>query len=184
MTAVDPSDPWDPDSLAHDWEFEDRDEYVRRWILEAGGSRVGVAEVNHYLWERTPERFVWVEAYLWPGRGSKRLLGLAYDQLEERARAEQAQTLQAMSRADDEPRLAFLSGRGYRRDRLERAWELDLTAKRERLLEMAARSRAQMQEEGIELLTLDRLEGPDVLGPGGWRCDRLGGPRAGMVRLT
>ena len=87
MTAVEPSDPWDAEGLAHEWEFEDRDEYVRRWILEAGGRRVGVAEIQHSHWERTPERYVYVNAYLWPGRGREGLLAGAFEGLEARARA-------------------------------------------------------------------------------------------------
>ena len=163
MTAVDPSDPWDPESLAHDWEFEDRDEYIRRWILAAGGSRIGLAEVNHYKWERTAERFVRVNAYLWPGKGSAQVLGAAFDELEERARAEGAQTLQTFSQAQDRARLDFLQGRGYQRDRLERTWELDLTAARDRILVMAERSRSRMRSEGVELTTLDRWDEPDAL---------------------
>ena len=162
MTAVEPSDPWDAEGLAHEWEFEDRDEYVRRWILEAGGRRVGVAEIQHSHWERTPERYVYVNAYLWPGRGREGLLAGAFEGLEARARAQQAQTLQAVARADDRPRIAFLEGRGYRKDRLGRVWELDLVANRSRLLELARPARARMREAGIELLTLDRWDDPDA----------------------
>ena len=163
MTAVDPSDPWDPDSLAHDWEFEDRDEYVRRWILETAGARVGVAEVNHYKWERTAERYVRVNAYLWPAKGSEQLLGAAFDEVEKRARADKAQTLQAFTRANDRERIEFLRGRGYEQDRLERAWELDLVAARDRIVSMAASSRERMSAQGIELTTLDRWDAPDAL---------------------
>jgi GNAT superfamily N-acetyltransferase len=163
MSAVDPSDPWDSDSLAHDWEFEDRDEYVRRWILEAGGSRVGIADVNHYLWERTDERYVRVNAYLWPGKGSPEQLGAAFDEVEERGRAEQAQVLQAFSHASDRGRISFLEARAYEQDRHERQWELDLVANRGRILELAQRARDRMREQAVSLITLDRWDPPDAL---------------------
>jgi ribosomal protein S18 acetylase RimI-like enzyme len=162
MTAAHPDDPWDPDQLRHDWRFEDRDEVVRRWVLLDGQRRAGFAELTHVRWERTPERFAFVNARLSPDAAGERLLPRAYDELETLAAAEGAKRLQATAREDDATRVRFLQDRGYRRDRLERVWELDLVANRERILGMAESSRRRMREQGVELLTLDRWDEPDT----------------------
>jgi mycothiol synthase len=160
MTAAQPDEPWDPDLTGHDWRFEDRDQVVRRWLLARGRRKVGFAELAHARWERTEERFVFVNARLWPGSGGDEQLAGVYEEVETLARADQGRQLQALAREDEAPRIAFLEGRGYRRDRLERSWELDLVANRDRILAMADRSRAQMREQGVELLTLDRWKHP------------------------
>jgi GNAT superfamily N-acetyltransferase len=148
--------------LEYEWRFEDRDQVARRWNLEAGGSAVGFAQLRHARWERTAERFVFVEARVRPVLQAETLLAAAYDELEQQALGESAATLQTLAREDDAERVAFLEARGYRRDRLERSWELDLVANQTRVRAMAERSRARMREAGIELLTLDRWDEPET----------------------
>src|SRR5439155_2302729 len=155
MTAVEPTDPWDPELLAHEWRFDDRDAVVGRWILEAGGRRLGFGETYHDRWERTDERYVYVNARLWPGAGGDAELNAAYDELESRARADRAADLQSVARADEHARLRFLEGRGYRRERLGRVWELDLNERRDHILAMTEEARAHMREQGVDLRTFD-----------------------------
>ena len=55
---------------------------------------------------------------------------------------------------DDALRVGMLEKRGYREERRERFWELDLVEGRERITKMAAESRARMKKEGVRVLTL------------------------------
>ena len=86
----------------------------------------------------------------------------AFDHVEAIARKEGAETLVAVSRAHLPARMRFLEGRGYREERRERMWELNLLEQRERLLGMAKDSRDQMGKKGIELLTLAQWDEPDT----------------------
>jgi RimJ/RimL family protein N-acetyltransferase len=54
-----------------------------------------------------------------------------------------------------------LAGAGYRLDTLARVWELDLRRHRDRLLELAAASRATMATEGIALRPLSEHSAED-----------------------
>src|SRR5205823_14238261 len=49
----------------------------------------------------------------------------------------------------------FLEGRGYRRERLGRVWELDLNERRDHILAMTEVARAHMREQGVDLRTFD-----------------------------
>ncbi|CAN5121143.1 hypothetical protein BH18CHL2_BH18CHL2_06820 [soil metagenome] len=64
----------------------------------------------------------------------------------------------------DRPRLELLEARGYREERHERFWELDLVAERDRLLAMVRATRERMREAGIRVLTLDEDGDPERYG--------------------
>jgi len=54
-----------------------------------------------------------------------------------------------------------LRGRGYAEERRSRAWELDLTAHRDRLLRMLEASQARMRDQGIRVLTASQDTDPE-----------------------
>jgi RimJ/RimL family protein N-acetyltransferase len=55
---------------------------------------------------------------------------------------------------DDALRIGALQRRGFREERRERFWQLDLIEGRERITKMASESRQRMTREGVRLLTL------------------------------
>ncbi len=125
------------------------------------GAAVGVAVQRHEAWARMPERFCRVSAELLPAlRTAARLDGL-YSFVEELARADGGLTFIAWCWEHDSLLVDCLVRRGYREERRERFWELDLMAERSRLEAMAAASRARMREHGIEVTTLDRVDEPE-----------------------
>jgi RimJ/RimL family protein N-acetyltransferase len=57
----------------------------------------------------------------------------------------------------------MLQKRGYREERRERFWELDLTKNKDRIEKMTDASRAKMREQGIQILTVAHDHDPEKL---------------------
>jgi RimJ/RimL family protein N-acetyltransferase len=155
LTRCRPADPEDPEVLRHRWASFQLAWFHDRSAVVVGGEAVGVAMAWHAPWEAEPERV---------GRWSLGLVpevtGLADDvisQVEARLRAEGALAFSSGAREDEDWLLGALSRRRYHRDHLERAWELDLVAHRDRLLKVTAECRARMAEQGVRMATLDRV---------------------------
>jgi RimJ/RimL family protein N-acetyltransferase len=74
--------------------------------------------------------------------------------LEDAARADGTEKLTAWAWEHDTLMREVLDRRGFREERRERFWELDLVEGRERITRMAAGSRERMRTEGVRLLTL------------------------------
>ncbi len=162
-TAVRPDHAVDPKMLRHWWTLTDADTIVGRWIASRSGEPVGYARWDHTEWTRMPDRFMRIAGELLPQVRTAERLSALYDALEQMARDEAARKVTTWSWDDDAVRLAMLRARGYREERRERFWELDLVANRERIERMAAESRARMKREGITLLTLDRENDPQAM---------------------
>jgi hypothetical protein len=163
FTALHPDDAQDPTLMRHWWETQDPAWTWERFLVERAGSAVGYAHYRHAPWERMPERFGGIQADLLPEARTPERLDALFAAMEERSRAEGARRFVAWAWEHDAPRLQVLAGRGYREERRERFWELDLAKNRERLLAMAEQSRDRMREEGIEIITLDRIDDPEKL---------------------
>lgn len=161
MTAVAPSMPWDPVSLAYWWSQPDEFMAFARFVVLRDGRPIGFAQLEHALWEVQPERYASIFGDLFPAERSA--LDPLFAGMEERAVTDGAKILRTRSNEDDPVRIEAILRRGYREDRLHKRWELDLVANREALLAMTERSRARMRAEGIELLTLDRDPDPEVI---------------------
>jgi hypothetical protein len=160
LTAVHPDDPEDPLLMRHWWSVVDLGSTHERYVALRDGDPVGFAAMRHTSWDRTRKRFAGLQADLLPElRTAERLAGLLHA-VERRAAEDGAHTITAWAWETDRLRIDVLRERGFREERRERFWELDLTANRERLLAMAEDSRRRMREAGIRLLTLDRDEDP------------------------
>jgi RimJ/RimL family protein N-acetyltransferase len=72
----------------------------------------------------------------------------------ERAVAEESRMLLAYCAEDEAEMLAALAALGYRRERVERVWELDLTTHGPRLVSEAARARDDIAGAGLRFVTL------------------------------
>ena len=154
-TAAHPDEPTDPvvtrQVLAG--RFSEWD--VTHLLVCSGDRAVGVAWVAHAprradeAWSTVVEGGL-AQTELTPDR-----LAATFDLLEERALAERPTRLFADCMAHDAAMVAELGRRGYRLDREERIWELDLVERREHVLARRERSRTAMARLGVRMATMD-----------------------------
>ena len=160
-TAVRPDDPQDPKEYAHAWRNPETTRVVERFVGELGNEPVAYSYHRHTKWEHTPERYGNVAGDLLPEFRTPDRLDALLAAMEDRSRAKGTVTFTSWVWEDDALKLGVLEGRGYREDRRERFWELDLVAQRARLEEMTRESRQKMRDQGITVLTIDRDTDPD-----------------------
>ena len=159
-TALFPDDPRDPKLERHWWTVVEPTELTERMIALHAGKIAGYTFRRHPTWEKMPERFGRISAELGPAVRSPERIDALYAHLEDVSRADGTRQVTTWSWEDDGLRTGVLTARGFREERRERFWELDLVAERERITTMAAESRARMQREGIRILTLDEDTDP------------------------
>src|SRR4029077_9848780 len=174
MTAVTPESPSDPVSLRYWWSQPDEFMEISRFIAIRGGRTIGFAQIDHARWEVQPERYASIRGDLVLADRTPDALSALLAPMEERAIAEGALILRVSSNEDDAVRSKAILGRGYREDRHQRRWELDLVANREQLLAMTKQSRMRMQKEGVRLVTLADDTDPEVITKV-WRVSQGGG---------
>jgi RimJ/RimL family protein N-acetyltransferase len=160
-TAIRPDEPRDPVTMENNWRNPEEKMRIERFIGEIGGVPVGYAHHRHSDWARSPKRFGNVTGDLVPTHRTAARIDALFAVMEERAKTEGARKLTAWSWDDDELRVGAITMRGYREERHQRFWELDLVANRAALETMANRSRARMREEKIQVLTIDRDGDPE-----------------------
>ena len=160
-TALRPDDPSDPALTRHWWTIEDADNVVERWVATQNGRPVGLVFHRHAPWEKMPERFGRVSGDLLPAVRTPARLDALHAFAEERSRADGTKTFTTWTWADDRLRLDVLEARGFKGERRERFWELDLVANKDRIEKMTDASRARMRADGIQILTLARDTDPE-----------------------
>jgi RimJ/RimL family protein N-acetyltransferase len=152
LTACHPDDAWDPATLRHRWQTWRPQWWQDRVAIFEDDRAVGVAEAEHPPWEQDPERNGSLWWFLLPTAADA--AGPFLEEMERRLRQAGTRRLLASCREDDQHLKAAMEGAGYRLERTERVWELDLVGGRERLLALTEASRRRMREQGIRLLTL------------------------------
>ena len=161
MTAAYPMLAEDPVLTRHRWEHPRHGFSYQRFIAEVEGQPVAFVAAGHGPWDQLPGRECEVEVSLDRGRLNGDLLTQLWAWIGDRAVGDGARILEAYA-AEDEPEvLKTLTGLGYRRDRVERVWELDLRAHGKRLLGEAGAARKEMLAHGVELLTLSDWGDPE-----------------------
>jgi len=163
MTALFPRSPWDPISLRYWWSQPDESMEITRLIVLRGDRPIGFAHIDHARWDAQPERYASIWGDLMPAERTGDLLRAFLAAMEERLRADGARTIRVRAEEDDALRIDAILARGYKEDRRQKRWELDVVANRERLLALTAESRARMDAEGVKLLTLADDRDPDVI---------------------
>lgn len=161
--AHDPDEPQDPDVTRHRWSVNTPDFVRERFLLEADGRAVGFAFRGHRWWDSGEGRFAFNDLRLVPAAQDRVQAAQVMDRLESANVEEGAETLVARTREGFEWDIDLLEERGYRYDRLSKAWELDLEANRERLLGEREAARAAMREQGIDLGTQDADGDPELI---------------------
>ena len=163
MTAVAPRSPWDPVSLRYWWSHPDEFMESARFIVLRGGRPVGFTQIDHARWDVQPQRYASIRGDLIPTERGRDSLSALLGAMEEHAVADGARILRASANEDDPLRIKAIVGRGYREDRRQKRWELDLVANRRLLLEMTRQSRARMRKAGVEIVTLAQDHDPDAI---------------------
>ena len=160
-TALRPDDPSDPALTRHWWTIEDADNVIERWVATQHGRPVGLVFHRHAPWEKMPERFGRVSGDLLPAVRTPARLDALQAFAEERSRGDGTKTFTTWTWEDDRLRLEVLSARGFKEERRERFWELDLVANNDRMRKMTDQSRARMRTNGIQILTLAQDTDPE-----------------------
>jgi GNAT superfamily N-acetyltransferase len=124
---------------------------------------VGYAEWRRPDWSLDPERWGLIDAFLIPAAVTRERLAALFEACCQELKEEGARkaALQVFEDVDVESEAALAAR--FRRERVERAWELDLVAQRESLLAQAERARAQMRAQGIRLMTLSADRDPEKM---------------------
>ena len=110
-----------------------------------------------------PQRFVRLNADLRPDFREPKRMDALYAMLEPAAKADGALKATAWTWEYDAFRAGALTVRGYKEERRERFWELDMVEGKERITKMAADSRERMKREGIRVLTLAEDTDPEKM---------------------
>ena len=160
-TAINPDDPQDPKTYAHWWAHPDETGKRERFIGEIDGKPVAFAYHYHAKWDLSPKRFGGVWGDVLPSHRTPERVDALFAAMEERSRADGAEKFTAWSWEQDTLRVAVIAKRGFKEDRRQRFWELDLVANRKRLETMTDESRRKMRDQKISVLTIDRDPDPD-----------------------
>jgi GNAT superfamily N-acetyltransferase len=162
QTAVRPNDPEDPVMWRYWWEHPWDASIWERFVASREGRSVGFCQTSRPArWEDMPERFGRISAELVPDERTAARLDALMAFAEEHVAAAGALRTTQWIWEDDTTKLAVATARGFREERRERFWELDLVANKEKLAQMTEASRAWMREQGIRILPLDRETDPE-----------------------
>lgn len=160
-TALQPDDPEDPVLWRHWWSNVDPTATYARFIALRDGRPVGLAGMMHSAWDKMPERYARIMGDVLPELRTPERLGAIYAFGEGCARTDGALRGTSWAWEWDGPRVDVLTSRGYREERRERFWELDLAANKAKLEQMARASRERMREQGIRILTVADERDPE-----------------------
>jgi GNAT superfamily N-acetyltransferase len=162
-TARTPYEPRDAAMMAFWWTVNMQGEVFTRQLAERNGTAIAYLYGAHARWSRESERFVSIRSVLHPDIANPALFKRLVERAESWARTEGGTTAVARIRDDFKDELRVLERMGYREVRREREWQLNLVAKRERLLDGAELNRRRMAEQGVRMLTLDQDGDPEKL---------------------
>jgi RimJ/RimL family protein N-acetyltransferase len=161
MTASRPDFARDPVLTRYHWEHSRRGWSNGRFIAELDGRPIAFAAWSHAPWELIPERSCYVEVWLDQAKLEPALLTSLWTWITAVAEAEGGLVLEAITVEDEHETMAVLDRLDYKRDRIERVWELDLAEHGTRLRAEAVAARAKVAAAGIDLLTLADWRDPD-----------------------
>jgi GNAT superfamily N-acetyltransferase len=163
MTAAYPDLPEDPVLTRYRWEHPRDGWSIGRSIAELQGQPVAFLAWSHGPWDQSPERNCYVEVLLDRARLEPTLLASLWTRIATEAQADGARILEAYAVEDEREVLDVLAHLGYKHDRTEKVWELDLVAHGKRLLDEARAARTKANAAKVELTTLAQWTDPDAL---------------------
>jgi RimJ/RimL family protein N-acetyltransferase len=161
MTASYPTMAQDPVITRLRWEYPRRGFAYGRFIAEMNGKPVAFLAWVHGSWDAVEDGHCEVEVWLERSALDRALLVEMFTWIGDRAVAERSRLLMAYCAEDEAEMLEALAALSYRRERVERVWELDLKANGKRLAGEAAEARDGMAAAGIEWKALAGWNDPD-----------------------
>ena len=161
MSAAYPSMTHDPVILRFRWEHTRKGYEVGRYIAESDGSPIAFLAWMHGPWEKLPDRHCEVEVWLVREQLDVALLVSMWSWIGERAVGQGSRMLMAYCGEDEPEMLESLATVGYKRERVEKVWELDLVAHGARLTDEASVEIRRMDQEGIRLMTVADWDDPE-----------------------
>src|SRR5207302_10382922 len=125
---------------------------------------VGYAFTAHFPGDRVAARHASVFADLLPERRNAELLKPVYEFADGRARASGAEVTRTYIFESDQVAQAVTTELGFRPDRRERYWELDLKANASRLGDLPGQARARFEGRGPGVRASARIRDPAAAG--------------------
>ncbi|HET9780461.1 MAG TPA: GNAT family N-acetyltransferase [Candidatus Dormibacteraeota bacterium] len=163
MTAAYPTLPQDPVMTRYRWSNPRVGHAVERFLAYIDDSPAAFLSWYHAPWEKVPSRHSEVEVWLDRSRLDLGMLIEMWSWIDERAVDEGAALLIGYCGEDEPEMLEAMRSVGYRIERTEKAWELDLRHHGDRLVAEASEARKPMEKAGIRLLTVAGWDDPDKL---------------------
>lgn len=163
MTASYPALAQDPVITRVRWESPRKGFGYGRFIAERGGAPIAYLGFVHGPWARLPDRHCEVEVWLDRDSLDADLLVTMFEWIGEKAIAEGSHLLLAYCAEDEAEMLEALSRIGYRAERTEKVWQLDLKEHGARLVADAQRECDSAAKGGIRLSTLAEWRDPLAL---------------------
>jgi len=161
-TAITPDDPRDPALLAFWWQHTPGAEISVRWIAQRDGAAIIYVSGTHGELKEGA-RFGAIRVRIRPDLWSEQVCLDGIERAEGWLRNEGVETAFVRIREDLERDIRVLTKLGYREIRRSRVWELDRAQGRDRLLATTAKTRSEMEKQGVRLLTLDQDDDQDKL---------------------
>jgi RimJ/RimL family protein N-acetyltransferase len=163
MTASYPALAQDPVITRLRWESPRSGFTYARFIAEEDGTPIAFVGFMHGPWAKLPERHCEVEVWLDRSSLDVDLLVAMFQWIGERALADGSHMLMSYCAEDEAEMLQALAALGYKPERTEKAWQLDLKAHGARLVEDARRACDRAASDGIRLTTLAEWQDPKAL---------------------
>ncbi|HEV2414667.1 MAG TPA: GNAT family N-acetyltransferase [Candidatus Dormibacteraeota bacterium] len=157
----DPMDPRDPILLRYWWQMEDELERPMRLVLVHDGIAVAFVGATHDRWMDGEKRFGLVRPRLSDETWSEDRYAELAELGQQWLRSEGAETAVARVREDFPRELDVLGRLGFRENRRMPTFELDLVARRNHVLEEAAKTKDRLAQEGVLLRPLSEESDPD-----------------------
>jgi RimJ/RimL family protein N-acetyltransferase len=161
MTRSVPWFPQDPVITRYRWERVRTGYAHGRFLAAREGKAIAYLDWVHGPWDKLPDRHCEVEVWLDVAEHELGLITEMWSWIAEQAMREDPGLLLAYCGEDEPLMLESLAHLGYKRERTERVWELDLERHGARLQGEAAASRDRVAATGIELTTLAAWQDPN-----------------------
>lgn len=154
MSAAYPAITQDPLMLRYRWKYPRSGFESRRFIAERERMPIGFVSWIHGPWAQVPDRHCEIEVWLDRKELDPGLLISMWQWISDRAIAEDSSLLLAYCGEDEPEMLESLACLDFKRERLEKVWELDLLRHGSRLVAEAEEIKETMSRQGILLASL------------------------------
>ena len=163
-TAMRPDEPVDPVVQRYLWDGRNQEQIENFYVAERDGEPVGFTVTSRRAWPEDDDvRMAHIDIGITPEWMTAARVRQLIQHSVDAVRAEGARIVEGRAREDETWLREALVAAGLEQDHLSKVWELDLIANRDRLLAIAAESRARSRAIGVRCITLAACELADKL---------------------